>query len=31
MRAVLRGRPFMSIDDVKRKVGEGDYLRYVSV
>jgi hypothetical protein len=28
---VLRGRPFMSIDDVKRKVGEGDYLRYVSV
>ncbi|KUO80049.1 MAG: hypothetical protein AT707_01865, partial [Pyrobaculum sp. JCHS_4] len=31
MRAMLRGRPFMSIDDVKRKVGEGDYLKYVSV
>jgi radical SAM superfamily enzyme with C-terminal helix-hairpin-helix motif len=29
--AVLRGRPFTSIEEVRRKVGEGDYLNYVSV
>ena len=29
--AVLRGRPFASIEEVRRKVGEGEYLNYVSV
>jgi radical SAM superfamily enzyme with C-terminal helix-hairpin-helix motif len=29
--AVLRGRPFVSLEEVRKKVGEGEYLNYVSV
>jgi Uncharacterized Fe-S oxidoreductase len=31
LNAVMRKRPFTSLEEVKRAVGEGDYLNYVSV
>jgi radical SAM superfamily enzyme with C-terminal helix-hairpin-helix motif len=31
LNAVLRGRPFASLEEVRKKVGEGEYLNYVSV